>query len=125
MGKWRKALGVVVAVLFVFNFIIPPAVFAQAQQQNGDMQQRCAATKAGTETDESIRKECVAYFERAEAASSAGAASGTAASKGAGAGTIALVVLGIAAVGGIVAAAAGGGGGGGGGSAPVHKKTTN
>jgi hypothetical protein len=124
MYKWKKALGIVVAALFVFNFVIPPAVFAQAQQQNGDMQQRCAATKAGTETDEAIRKQCADYFKRAEAASSAGAASGTAASKGAGAGTIALVVLGLAAVGGAVAAAAGGGGGGGGGSAPVHKKTT-
>ena len=124
MGKWRKALGIFVAALFVFNFVIPPAVFAQAQQQNGNMEQRCAATKAGTETDDSIRKECVAYFEGAEAASTAGAASGAAASKGAGAGTVALVVLGLAAVGGAVAAAAGGGGGGGSSSAPVHKKPT-
>ena len=119
MRKWRRCLGVFVAVLFVLNFIIPSGVFAQAQQ-DGEMEKKCAATKAGTETDEATRKACAAYYEQTGAAGAAGAAAGTAAASGTSAGTVALVVLGVAAVGAAVAAAAGGGGGGGG-SAVSHK----
>jgi uncharacterized ion transporter superfamily protein YfcC len=118
MNKWRKILGILVVALFVFNFIIPPAVFAQAQQ-DAEMEKKCAATKAGTETDEAIRQSCVTYFEQAEAAAKAGAAGGATAKSGVSGGTVALIVLGIAAVGG--AAAAAGGGGGGGGSSTPHK----
>lgn len=121
MSKWKKVLGIFVVALFVFNFIIPPAVFAQAQQ-DAEMEKRCAATKAGAETDEVIRQSCVAYFEQAEAAAKAGETGGTAAKSGVSTGTVALTILGIAVVGGAAAAAAGGGGGGGGGSAPSHKK---
>jgi hypothetical protein len=120
MNKWRKVLGIFVAALFVFNFIIPSAVFAQSQQ-DAEMEKKCAATKAGTETDEAIRQSCVSYFEQAEAAAQAGAAGGATAKSGVSTGTVVLTVLGIAAVGGAVAAAAGGGGGGSsGGSAVKH-----
>lgn len=123
MINLRKVLGVFVATLFVINFIIPPTVFAQAQQ-DAEMEKKCAATKAGTETDEAIRQSCASYFEQIEAAAAAGAAGGVAAKSGVGAGTVGLVVLGVAAVGAGVAAAAGGGGGGGGGAtpAPKHRK---
>jgi uncharacterized ion transporter superfamily protein YfcC len=121
MQKRKRCLGVFVVVLFVLNFIIPPGVFAQAQQ-DGEMEKKCAATKTGTETDETTRKACAAYFEQTGAAGAAGAAAGAAATEGMSAGTIALVVLGVAAVGaGIAAAAGGGGGGGSGGVAPSHK----
>jgi hypothetical protein len=119
MNKWRKVLGIFVVALFVINFIIPPAVFAQAQQDT-EMEKKCAATKAGTETDDAVRQSCVTYFEQAEAAAKAGAAGGAAAKSGVSTGTVVLVVLGIAAVG-AAAAAAGGGGGGGSSSAPTHK----
>ena len=112
MRKWIRCLGVFVAVLFVFNFILPPGVIAQAQQDS-DMENKCVATKAGTETDEATRKACAEYFEQAGAAGAAGAAAGASASSGMSAGTIALIVLGVAAVGAAIAAAAGGGGGGG------------
>ncbi|MBS1233148.1 MAG: hypothetical protein H6R42_802 [Nitrospirae bacterium] len=121
MIKLRKVLGIFVAALFVFNFIIPPAVFAQASQ-DAEMEKKCAATKAGTETDEAIRQSCVSYFEQAEAAAKAGAAGGAEAKSGVKTGTVVLTVLGIAAVGAAVAAAGGGGGGGGSSSAPSHKK---
>lgn len=111
MRKRKRCLGVLLAVLFVFNFIIPPGVFAQAQQ-DGEMEKKCAATKAGTETDEATRKACAGYFEQTGAAGATGAAAGAAATEGMSAGTIALVVLGVAAVGAGIAAAAGGGGGG-------------
>lgn len=81
---------------------------------------KCAATKSGTETDETTRKACSAYFEQTGAAGAAGAAAGSAAASGTSAGTVALVVLGVAAVGAGIAAAAGGGGGGSS-SAPSHK----
>jgi hypothetical protein len=119
MCKWKKVLGIFVVALFVFNFVIPPAVFAQ---QDADMEIKCAATKAGTETDEAVRQSCVSYFEQAEAAAAAGETGGAAAKSGVSTGTVVLTVLGIAAVGGAVAAAAGGGGGGGSSSAPSHKK---
>jgi hypothetical protein len=122
MNKWRKVLGIFVVALFVFNFIIPPAVFAQSQQ-DADMEKKCAATKAGTETDEAIRQSCVSYFEQAEAAAKAGATGGAAAKSGVSTGTVVLTVLGIAAVGGAVAAAAGGGGGGGSSAVPKHNPT--
>ncbi len=120
MSKWRKVLGVLVAVLFMLNFIIPPAVFAQSRQ-DAEMEKKCAPTKAGTETDEAVRQSCVSYFEQAEAAAKAGAAGGTAAKSGVSTGTVVLTVLGIAAVGAAVAAAGGGGGGGGSSSASSHK----
>jgi len=124
MIKLRKVLGVFVAALFVLNFIIPPTVFGQAKQ-DAEMEKRCAATKAGTETDEATRQSCASYFEQTEAAAAAGAAGGAAATSGVSKGTVALVVIGIAAVGAGVAAAAGGGGGGGSDAvtpAPKHKK---
>ncbi len=124
MNKLRKVLGVFVAAMFVLNFIIPPTIFAQAQQ-NVEMEKKCAATKAGTETDEATRQSCASYFEQTEAAATAGAAGGAAAKSGVSGGTITLVILGIAAVGAGVAAAAGGGGGGGGGGAvvtPTHRR---
>jgi len=121
MSKWRKVLGIFVVALFILNFIIPPAVFAQAQQ-DAEMEKKCAPTKAGTETDEAIRQSCVSYFEQVEAAAKAGEAGGAEAKSGVKTGTVVLTILGIAAVGGAVAAAAGGGGGGGSSSAPTHKK---
>jgi hypothetical protein len=114
MWKRKRCLGVFVVVLFVLNFIIPSGVLAQAQQ-DGEMEKKCAATKTGTETDETTRKACAAYFEQTGAAGAAGAAAGAAATEGMSAGTIALVVLGVAAVGAGIAAAAGGGGGSSGG----------
>jgi uncharacterized ion transporter superfamily protein YfcC len=120
MWKTKRCLGVFVVVLFVLNFIIPPGVFAQAQQ-DAEMEKKCAATKAGTEADETTRKACAAYFEQTGAAGAAGAAAGAAATEGMSAGTIALVVLGVAAVGAGIAAAAGGGGGGGSSAVPTHK----
>lgn len=119
MRNRKRCLGIFVVVLFVLNFIIPPGVFAQAQQ-DAEMEKKCAATKSGTETDETTRKACSAYFEQTGAAGAAGAAAGTAAASGTSAGTVALVVLGVAAVGAGIAAAAGGGGGGSS-SAPSHK----
>jgi uncharacterized ion transporter superfamily protein YfcC len=123
MGKLRRSVGIFVAVIFVFSFIVPTGVFAQAQQ-DANMEKKCAATKDGTETDEATRKACAEYFEQTGAAGAAGAAAGTAAASGTGAGTIGLVVLGVAAVGAAVAAAAGGGGGGGSSAAPKHKAPT-
>ena len=119
MKTWNKSLSVAIAIIFAISFIFTPGVFAQ---QDAEMEKKCAATKAGTETDEGIRQSCVTYYEQVEAAAKAGEAGGTAAKSGVGAGTVVLVVLGIAAVGGAAAAAGGGGGGGGGSSAPSHKK---
>ena len=118
MKTWNKSLSVAIAIIFAISFIFTPGVFAQ---QDGEMEKKCAATKAGTETDEAIRQSCVTYYEQVEAAAKAGEAGGAAAKSGVSTGTVVLVVLGIAAVGG-AAAAAGGGGGGGSSSAPSHKK---
>ncbi|HNQ46949.1 MAG TPA: hypothetical protein PK125_13090 [Syntrophorhabdus sp.] len=122
MMKLRKVVGVIVVALFALNFIIPPGVFAQPQQ-NAEMEKKCAATKAGTETDEAVRQSCATYFEQTEAAAAAGASGGEAATAGVSKGTVALTIIGIALLGGAAAAAGGGGGGGGGGGAvPKHKK---
>jgi len=119
MKTWNKSFSMAIAIIFAISFIFTPGVFAQ---QDADMEIKCAATKAGTETDEAVRQSCVSYFEQAEAAAAAGETGGAAAKSGVSTGTVVLTVLGIAAVGGAVAAAAGGGGGGGSSSAPSHKK---
>lgn len=121
MIKLRRVLGVFVAALFVLNFIIPPTVFGQ-NQQDAEMEKKCAATKAGTETDEAVRQSCASYFEQTEAAAAAGESGGAAATAGVSKGTVALTIIGIAVLGGAAAAAAGGGGGGGSSAAPKHKK---
>jgi uncharacterized ion transporter superfamily protein YfcC len=123
MRKWSRCLSAFVVVLFVFSFIIPPGVFAQTQQ-NTEMEKKCAATKAGTETDEATRKECAAYFEQTDAAGAAGAAGGAAATGGMSAGTVAIIAVGVAAAGAAIAAAAGGGGGGSSSAVPTHKAAT-
>jgi len=119
LKRWKRLLGVFIAIIFVFSFIIPPGVFAQSQQ-NEDMEKKCKATREGTETDQGTKKACADYFEQTGAAGAAGAAAGAAASSGMGAGTIAAIVVGVAAAGALVAAAAGGGGGGSGSIAPAH-----
>lgn len=116
---WRKYLCALVAVVFVSVFIIPIEVFAQGQQ-SVDMEQKCKATKDGTETDNDTKKFCASYFEQTGGASAAGMAAGSAASTGIGKGTIAAIVVGVAAAGAAVAAAAGGGGGGGSSAASHH-----
>ena len=63
MRKRNRCLGVFVVVLFVLNFIIPPGVFAQVQQ-DGEMEKKCAATKTGTETDEQPERHVLSTLSR-------------------------------------------------------------
>ena len=94
-------MGIFIAIIFVISFIVPPGVFAQIQQ-NEDMEKKCKATREGTETDQETKKACAGYFEQTGAAGAAGASAGAAASTGMGAGTIAAIVVGVAAAGAVV-----------------------
>jgi len=119
MRNWRSTFCVLVAVLFVFNFVISPMVFAQAKQ-DAEMEKKCKATKDGTETNQETRKACAVYFEQTGGATSAGEAAGAATTTGVNKGTVALTIIGAAAAGAAIAAASGGGGGGGGAVARHH-----
>jgi hypothetical protein len=113
LKKIRGRVAIIVTLVFALTIVLPSLAISDEA-----MDKKCAATKAGTETNEETKKECAAYFEQ-EKAAAAGAAGGAAVAGGVGGGTIA-IGLGIAAAIGIAIAAGGGGGGGGGFVPPAH-----
>jgi hypothetical protein len=114
MNTKMRCLAGVVAFVLIFSIALPRVAFADAA-----MDQKCAATKAGTEKDEAVKKECAAYFEQQKAAAGAGVGAGAAVASGVEGGTVALGIAIAAAIAAAIAVAASGGGGGGG-FVPVH-----
>jgi hypothetical protein len=114
MHKIIRCVAGVVAFALLFSIALPKVVFADAA-----MDKKCVAAKAGTETDEAVKKECAAYFEQEKAAAAAGAGAGAAVAGGISGGTVALGVAIAAAIAAAIAIAASGGGGGGG-FTPAH-----
>lgn len=100
--KMTKFLGLAVLMLFAFTLVVPSLGFAQAASGAADSKKEGAGA--------------------AGAAGGAGAASGAGAAGGVGAGTIAVAVVGVAAVAAGIAAATGGGGSSGG-FVPIHVPT--